>query len=289
MPCLIRHIPLSLTADTRQALPPDQIAASLAEASRFESENGVYAVFATWHGLRVVCLSKHFDRLEDSASRAGFSLTLNRRILRDQLRQIARDSGFGEVRMRISADPQSGFLTVSVEPYHGPPVDLQRLGVRCETVGHAARTNPRAKQTRWLLERSRLGADDDEVYEQLLVDQSGRILEGASSNFYVVRHATATELPGAMVLQTADAEILPGIARAIVMEVAPEVAAVDLTAPKLDERAGFAEAFLTSVSRGIVPIVQIDGDPIGSGSPGEITKALMRRYDLRAQALEESL
>ncbi|MCK4515113.1 MAG: aminotransferase class IV family protein, partial [Spirochaetaceae bacterium] len=229
------------------------------------------------------------DRLEDSANRAGFSLTLNRRTLRDQLRQIALDSGFGEVRMRISASPHPSFLTVSVEPYHGPPVDLQKLGVRCKTVGHAARTNPRAKQTRWLLERSRLGADDDEVYEQLLVDQSGRILEGASSNFYVVRHATAAELPGAMVLQTADAEILPGIARAIVMEVAPEVATVDLTAPKLDERAGFAEAFLTSASRGIVPIVQIDGDPIGSGSPGEITKALMRRYDLRAQVLEEAL
>lgn len=191
--------------------------------------------------------------------------------------------------MRISASPQSSFLTVSVEPYHGPPVDLQKLGVRCETVGHPARTNPRAKQTRWLLERPTLGADDDEIYEQLLVDQSGRILEGASSNFYVVRRATGTEIPDAMVLQTAGAEILPGIARAIVMEVAPEIAAVDFTAPKLNERTEFAEAFLTSASRGIVPIVEINGRPIGSGNPGQITKALMRRYDRRAQALEEAL
>ncbi len=289
MPCLIRHIWISLTADAHQALPPDQFAESLAEAGRFEDESGVYAVFATWHGHRVVCLSKHFDRLEDSASRAGFSLTLNRRILRDQLRQIARDSGFGEVKMRISASPQSRFLTVSVEPYHGPPVDLQRLGVRCETIGHSARTNPRAKQTRWLLERPRLGADGDEIYEQLLVDQSDRILEGASSNFYVVRRSTAVKLPGAMVLQTAGTKILPGIARAIVMEIAPGVVAVDLTAPRLSERTEFAEAFLTSASRGIVPIVEIDGQSIGSGSPGEITKAFMRRYDRRAQALEEAL
>ena len=262
---------------------------NLTEASRFESETGVYAVFATWHGHRVVCLSKHFDRLEDSASRAGFSLTLNRGTLQDQLRQIVGDFGFGEVRMRISASPKSSFLTVSVEPYHGPPVDLRERGVRCKIVAHAARSNPRAKQTRWLLERSELRTTDHEVYEQLLVDQSGRILEGASSNFYVVRRANATELPGAMVLQTADTGILPGIARAIIMEVAREVVAVDLTAPRLDERNEFAEAFLTSASRGIVPVVEIDGKPIGSGIPGEITRTLIERYDRRAQALEESL
>ncbi len=253
---------------------------NLTEASRFESETGVYAVFATWHGHRVVCLSKHFDRLEDSASRAGFSLTLNRGTLQDQLRQIAGDFGFGEVRMRISASPQSSFLTVSVEPYHGPPVDLRERGVRCKIVAHAARSNPRAKQTRWLLERSELRTTDHEVYEQL---------EGASSNFYVVRRANATELPGAMVLQTADTGILPGIARAIVMEVARDVVTVDLTAPRLDERNEFAEAFLTSASRGMVPVVEIDGKPIGSGIPGEITRTLIERYDHRAQALEEAL
>ncbi|MBU8913434.1 MAG: aminotransferase class IV [Spirochaetales bacterium] len=297
MPCLIRHISLTPIADAQQPLPPDRFAENLTDASRFESETGVYAVFATWHGHRVVCLSKHFDRLEDSASRAGFSLTLNRRPLQDQLRKIARDSGFGEVRMRISASPQSSFLTVSVEPYHGPPADLRERGVRCKTVAHAPRSNPRAKQTRWLLERSELGTTNHEVYEQLLVDQSGCILEGVSSNFYVVRRAIpraaavpgSAAVPGDMVLQTADAGILPGIARAIVMEVARDVIAVDLAAPRLNERSEFAEAFLTSASRGIVPIMEIDGQPIGTGGAGEITRTLIEHYDRRAQALEEAL
>ena len=92
-----------------------------------------------------------------------------------------------------------------------------------------------------------------------------------------------------MVLQTADTGILPGIARAIVMEVAREVIAVDLAAPRLSERSEFTEAFLTSASRGIVPVVEIDGQPIGSGIPGEITRALIELYDHRAQALEEAL
>ena len=155
MPCLIRHIPLQHAA-ADQEIPPDRIVANLAEASRFESDNGVYAVFATWHEHRVVCLSKHFDRLEDSANRAGFSLSLDREQLREQLRQLAGDSGFGEVKIRISATPQSCFLMVSVEPYPGPPADLQRRGVRCESETRLSRTNPRAKQTRWILERFRM-------------------------------------------------------------------------------------------------------------------------------------
>jgi len=287
VPCLIRHIPLQL-APTDRSLPPDRTVANLAEASRFESDNGVYAVFATWHEHRVVCLSKHFDRLEDSANRAGFSLSLDREQLREQLRLLASDSGFGEVKIRISATPQSGSLMVSVEPYPGPPADLQRRGVRCESETRLSRTNPRAKQTRWILERSRSMPAGGNVYEQLLVDQAGRILEGTSSNFYAVRR-TATDSPGAMVLQTADTGILPGITRAVVMDVAREVVAVDLTAPLLNERHEFTEAFLTSASRGIVPIVGIDGLAIGPGHPGEITRTLIERYRRRAKALEEEL
>ena len=265
----------------------------MAEGSQFESEVGVYAVFATWHGNRVVCLSKHFDRLEDSAKRAGFSLILDRESLREQLRMLLGDTGFDEAKFRISAKPQSDFLMVSAEPYPGPPADLQRLGVRCETLTHVARSNPQAKQTGWILRRSELGASG-EIYEQLLVDQSGGILEGVSSNFYVVRQSVdlrrdLADGPGAMKLQTSETGILPGISRAIVMEIARGVVPVDLTAPRLAELGEFDEAFLTSASRGIVPIVEIDGQPIGNGHPGPLTARLIDRYNRRAQALEEAL
>jgi branched-chain amino acid aminotransferase len=294
VPCLIRHLPLHHDAGAPGSTPPDQSVANLGEAIQFENKDGVYAVFATWNGRRVVSLSRHFDRLEDSARRAGFSVTLHREALREDLRQLLRDTGFEEARFRISARPQSDLLMASVEPYAGPPVELQRLGVRCGTLTFGARSNPRAKQTSWILRRSEFQKDDGACYEHILVDQSGHLLEGTSSNFYVVRRITkapdtVADGLGDLMLQTADAGILPGISRAIVIEVAAEVVRVDLTAPRLADRGEFIEAFLTSASRGIVPIIAIDGQPVGIGHPGPLTTDLIDRYNRRAEELEEAL
>ena len=287
MPCLIRYIPVS-RSNARPDAPPDRAADTLSAASRFEPPNGVYCVFATWHGLRVVCLTRHLDRLEDSAARAGFSLKLDRDHLREHLRGMIRDSGFNEVRIRISAAPGSPFLMVSIEPYDGPPEVLRRSGVHCATVPHAPRKNPEAKQTRWLLERAGLETGSADVYEQLLVDEAGRILEGASSNFYVVCADPDGE-PGSMILQTADTGILPGISRAIVMNVAPEILKVRLEPPLISEREAFVESFLTSASRGVVPVVAIDDQPVGSGRPGPVTARLTESYDRKAEGMEEAL
>ena len=51
----------------------------------------------------------------------------------------------------------------------------------------------------------------------------------------------------------------------------------------------FMEAFLTSASRGIVPIVRIDGVPVGTGRPGPVTGALTEAFDRRSAELEEAL
>lgn len=289
MPCLIRHL---LMPPSTGPAPPDLTVDSMADALQYESHAGVYAVFATWHGHRVACLSRHLDRLEDSADRAGFSLTLDRERLCAHLRQVLADTGFDEAKFRISASPNSDILTVSAEPYLGPPTDLQLRGVRCETVADVTRSNPRAKQTQWIRRRSEFG--HSEVYERLLIDQSGGILEGMGSNFYVIRQSDSSDKPDGEtharpVLQTADAGILPGIARTIVLEVAHAIAAVDLTPPKLAELDHFSESFLTSASRGVVPIVEIDGQQVGSGYPGPITRRLIALYNSRAQALEEPL
>ena len=48
---------------------------------------------------------------------------------------------------------------------------------------------------------------------------------------------------------------------------------------KLDQLSAVDEAFITSSSRGVVPVIQIDGATVGQGSPGQITRMLMRAYD----------
>jgi branched-subunit amino acid aminotransferase/4-amino-4-deoxychorismate lyase len=284
MACVLRQVGLDGHADDERPAP--FAAESLRDAAEYEPDDGVYAVFATWNGHRVVCLSRHLDRLEDSARRAGFALSLDRPRLRGQLRHILAESGYAEARIRVSAAPASDYLTVAMEPYAGPPLELRRSGVRCGTVAHDARDNPEAKRTNWLHERSTFpAADEGGVYEQLLVDDQGRLLEGASSNFYVVME----QADGRHLLRTAETGILPGIARAIVLDVAPGIIEVVLQAPRITELDRAREAFITSASRGIVPVTHLDGVRIGSGTPGEFTRRLTEAYDARALELEEPL
>jgi branched-subunit amino acid aminotransferase/4-amino-4-deoxychorismate lyase len=278
MPCLVRQIPLNGTTP----VCADRQADSLSDATRFEDWSGVYAVFATWNGRRVVGLSHHLDRLEDSARIAGFPVALDRTALRASLGKFIDESGFAEVRARVSISPAGMTVLMSIEPYPGPPVELRTSGVRCETVVHAARDNPHAKRTQWILERSGLVTfRKQEVYETLIVNQAGQVLEGASSNFYVV-------LDGP-VLKTAEEGVLRGIARSIVLAVASDMAEIQRAAPVTTDLARCREAFLSSASRGVVPVTRINADNVGDGRPGPVTREIIERFDRRAREMEEKL
>jgi branched-subunit amino acid aminotransferase/4-amino-4-deoxychorismate lyase len=79
---------------------------------------------------------------------------------------------------------------------------------------------------------------------------------------------------------TAEREILLGVTRRTVIRVARgkgfDVRYISL---KLDQLSALSEAFITSSSRGIVPVVQIDGFTVGEGKVGSITKQLISAYE----------
>ncbi len=70
-----------------------------------------------------------------------------------------------------------------------------------------------------------------------------------------------------------------GISRKILLEVIPPSLTLQPQPPQLADLAEFDEAFLTSSSRGVVPIVQINEVSIGDGRPGPITRQLSALYD----------
>jgi branched-chain amino acid aminotransferase len=255
---------------------------TLSDANAVLPRGGIYGAFSTVHEFRVVCLTKHLDRLEDSARRIGFHLDLDRDLVVRELGTIVRDSGFGEVKLRIGTAPGMDHLVVVLEPSPGPLVAEREHGVTCATVRHTARNNPQAKQTGWLTTRGSFSKGlTTGVFEYLLVDKHDRILEGSSSNFYAV-----SAIPD---LRTAGEDVLVGIARSIVLEVTPAVLPVRLTPVSLAELPAMKETFLTSATRGIIPIVTIDATAVGDGTPGPVTRELMGRYDARASELEEQL
>src|SRR5215813_11137984 len=95
-PCLIKI----LTPAGLQNAP--YTADSLADAVKFEPHDGVYTVTNTYNTIQALKLDAHLNRLEDSARRENIPLALDRRMLRAALREMITQSGFGDVRFRIT-------------------------------------------------------------------------------------------------------------------------------------------------------------------------------------------
>ena len=114
--------------------------------------------------------------------------------------------------------------------------------------------------------------------EAWFVDASGAITEGASSNAWIVTDK------GVLVTRPLGWEILPGITRATVMDVAKaEGINVEERAFTREEALRAREAFITSATNIAMPVVTLDGKTIGNGQPGALTRRLRIRFHQLAE------
>lgn len=261
---------LSAILTRKGLMPTDYEADSLRQAARLEPR-GVYTVARTYDGDKAVLLDSHLDRLEESARLEGMELRLRRDELRTGLRQVLQQAGNPESRFRITVPlGEPGMAYLALEPLQPLPERLRQAGVTTATYSYQ-RENPRSKSNSWEpLRAEALDSLPEGVLEGLLVDIDGSITEGFTSNFYAV-------LEGA--LRTAEDGILRGISRRILLEVVPGDLPLELSPVNLLELPRLEEAFLTSSSRGVVPIVRIDEAQIHDGLPGARTRQLIREYD----------
>lgn len=117
-----------------------------------------------------------------------------------------------------------------------------------------------------------LGADDAWMVEPD-ADGAMRITEGSSNNAFIVTPE------GVIVTRQLGEEILPGITRRAVLRLAEEAQIkVEERAFSPEEARAAAEAFITSASAFVLPVVGIDGAPIGDGRPGPIARRLRALY-----------
>ncbi len=237
---------------------------------------GIYTVARTYHGDQAVLLEAHFDRLEESARLEDIPLDLDRRGIRRCLRQLIEEAGFEEARFRLTIPrDQPDRVIIALEPLDLDVIARQREGVAASTL-YVERKNPRAKRTEWLIVRNQARVQlQPDVVEGLRLSADGTISEGFSSNFYAVKDGA---------LRTAQDDILFGISRQIVLTVAQEILPVELRPIHEKEIPDLQEAFRSSSSRGITPIVRINGNPIGAGKPGPKTLALMQAFEAWVEA-----
>lgn len=109
--------------------------------------------------------------------------------------------------------------------------------------------------------------------EAWLVDAGGQVTEGASTNAWIV---TAD---GVLVTHRADHDILHGITRARIMQRAQAMGyTIEERSFSVAEAQSAREAFMTSATSFVTPIVRIDDRPVGNGAPGTVATALRSAY-----------
>ncbi len=237
-----------------------------------------YAVFDLLRtvGGRPFLLPEHLQRLRSSADELGLSVPISDSQFADAIDELLRLNGHAEATVRIvltggvspdgmGFDPDSPTLLILTHDLHEPPASLYETGGKLLTHKHM-REFPHAKTTNYLtmLKHRPLLAADDAL--DLLYHDGDRVFEAASASVYFVRGNT---------ILAPEADVLPGTVGALVLGRARDRHEVVFGDIPLEDALGADEAFLTSTTRGVVPIVALGDAAIGDGKPGPVTRELM--------------
>ncbi|HEV3062464.1 MAG TPA: aminotransferase class IV [Vicinamibacterales bacterium] len=260
---------------------------------------GVYETLRTYNG-RPFLFDRHMRRLRQSAGMLALDIPLadgeiDRRFQetmgaaglggasdREAYIRILVTRGIGELTYDPAACPTPSIVVI-VKPYVAPPREVFERGVTVALVGvvrnHPGSVNPLIKSNNLLnnalamQEAFRRGG-----FEGVMRNYRGELAECTQSNLFVVKRGAALTPP-------IDAGLLPGITREFLFEIgAGDGIPVHEQVLHDDDLFDADEAFLTSTTREIVPIVRVDNRTVGSGAPGPITRALLDSFRRRAHA-----
>jgi branched-chain amino acid aminotransferase len=279
-----------------QRCPPAEPTVSVFDRG-FLYGDSVFETLRTYSGQPFE-LEEHLRRLERSAERVFIPLPISRAELGAEVSSAIQAAGNAESYVRVMLTRGQGPLgldpalaerplrVIIVQPLQPPPAEQYARGIaaisyRTERVVDATSAQG-AKIGNYLISvlamrQARLAG----ALEALIVDGQGRILEGASSNVFAVEH-------GRLVTPGEEAGILAGITRAHVLALAGELnLPVELRALELERVRAASELFISSSIRELLPIVQLDGRPIGAATPGPVFRRLLAAFQARARCSPE--
>ena len=259
----------------------------------YQFADAVYEVCEVRAG-RLIDERRHLDRLERSLAalrirmpmtRAALGVVLRETVARNRIvyglvylqigRGVARrDPAFPQPTVapsvvvtaralnpkRIEAIAASGIAVVSVPDNRWGRVDIKTVGLLPNVLARQA-------------------AIDQGAREAWFIDKSGAVTEGASVNAWIVTQ------DGKLVTRQADHAILGGITRAVLFDaVKGQGLTIEERPFALQEAYAAREAFVSSATQIVIPVVRIDGHVIGDGKPGPVATALRRAFHHYAEA-----
>lgn len=282
---------MSRIAYVSGAYVPHRYATVPVEDRGYQFADGVYEVIAV-RGGRLVDENLHLRRLHRSLDELRIPAPMNDAALGTVMREVMRRNGVetGIVYLQVTrgvAPRDHAFpkatkpsLIVTSRASRGPDPRMGENGIavitipdirwkRCDIKSISLIPNVLGKQQ----------AREAGAFEAWQVDSDGRITEGTSTNAWIVT-ADAT-----VVTRAADTAILNGVTRLAVLDIIAREGCRFVERPFTIEEARMArEAFLTSTTVDLLPVVRIDGAPIGDGRPGPLSRKLRAAYLAHAAA-----
>jgi len=271
---------------------PQRAAAVHVEDRGYQFSDGVYEVCEVRGGC-TIDQRRHLARLKRSLDELRIDMPMTEAALATVMRECVRRNRVRDgiiylqitrgVARRDHAFPPPGTRASVVITAHGLDVVANE---RIAAEGVAVITVP---DNRWqrvdiksisLLPNvlAKQAARERGAREAWFVDGDGNITEGSSSNAWIVTKG------GKVVTRPADHGILRGITRTVLIEV---ISAQGLQLEErpftVEEAYGAREAFLTSASQIVMPVVRIDERAVGNGAPGSIATALRAEFHRHAE------
>ncbi len=258
-----------------------------AEDRGFQFGDAVYEVCEVRHGC-LVDEARHMARLSRSLNELCITAPMSdrawQRVLRETVRRNRVRNGLVYLQVSRGAGPRN-FLFSDVETQ--PTVVCLARSVDPAQQQQAAENGIRVithEETRWarrdiktvmLLPASlaKEKAKSKGAQEVWFVNQNGMVLEGGSSNAWIINDK------GELLTRPVDTSILSGVARLTLIEVAERFQLQFIEREfSIDEALEAQEAFITSATALVMPVVQVNDQIIGEGRPGPITRKLREAF-----------
>jgi branched-chain amino acid aminotransferase len=254
----------------------------------FVRSDVTYDVVAVWDG-KFFRLKDHLDRFEKGWNRLRMKPNLSKDEIREILFECVRRSGIRNAYVEMimsrgidehgSRDPRrfrNRFYAYAIPYIWIVKPEIQKLGIDLVIAEKVIRiptaaVDPTIKNFHWGdLTRGIFEAYDRGGYTAVLLDSDGLITEGPGFNVFAFYKDA---------LFTPDSGVLEGITRRTVLELAEKLGIpTKVSGFGADVLKEANEVFITSTAGGIMPVGKINGNPVGTGKPGEITLLIREHY-----------
>jgi D-alanine transaminase len=261
-------------------------AAVHAEDRGFQFGDGIYEVCEV-RGGRLIDEARHMQRLARSLGELKIAAPMSAPALGHVMREVIRRNrvkdGLVYLQVTRGAAPREFLFPADTEPTVvclARPMATAGLDARA-LEGIAVKSMPDIRWQRCDIKTVMLlpaclakeAARQDGAREAWFVDADGFVTEGASSNAWIV------DAGGAVITRQLGPAILPGVTRATLRDVLEGEGMKLIERPfRLDEAYAAREAFITSATQTVMPVVRLDGRAIANGKPGPVAQRLRLNF-----------